>query len=144
MLSSRTDWLASVTGRVGYSWDHFLLYGKGGGAWASNHYVAQNLQTVNGNDCGTFPFFVACNPAGGTTRSGWVAGAGFEWSLAPNLSAMVEYDHYGFGGRSVSLTDPNAPGPGNVALLNVRQDVNLVRIGINYRFWSPGLPPPTY
>src|SRR5438270_3685075 len=25
--------IASVTGRVGYAWDRFLLYGKGGGAW---------------------------------------------------------------------------------------------------------------
>jgi outer membrane immunogenic protein len=140
-LSSRTDWLASVTGRLGYSWDRYLLYVRGGAAWADNHYTAQNLQSVNGNDCGTFPFFVACNPSGGTTRWGWVAGIGFEWSFATNWSAMVEYNHYGFGGRDVSLIDPNA-GLGNIALLNVAQDVNMVRIGINYRFWSPGLPLP--
>ena len=30
--------LASVTGRVGYTWDRFLGYVKGGGAWARDDY----------------------------------------------------------------------------------------------------------
>ena len=30
--------LASVTGRVGYAWDRFLLYVKGGGAWERDDY----------------------------------------------------------------------------------------------------------
>src|SRR5262249_5210441 len=31
--ANRADWLASATARVGYSFDHALLYAKGGGAW---------------------------------------------------------------------------------------------------------------
>jgi outer membrane immunogenic protein len=30
--------IASVTGRVGYAWDRFLGYVKGGGAWESDEY----------------------------------------------------------------------------------------------------------
>src|SRR5258708_6921903 len=30
--------LSSVTGRVGYTWDRFLLYVKGGGAWEQDDY----------------------------------------------------------------------------------------------------------
>ena len=30
--------LASVTGRVGYAWDRFLVYVKGGGAWERDDY----------------------------------------------------------------------------------------------------------
>src|SRR5271155_4027858 len=41
-INTRTNWLASVTGRVGYAWDHFLLYGKGGAAWANDSYSIQN------------------------------------------------------------------------------------------------------
>ena len=29
-----TDFLSSATARVGYAWDHWLLYAKGGAAWA--------------------------------------------------------------------------------------------------------------
>ena len=35
-----TDFLTSVTGRVGYAWDRWLLYGKGGAAWAGDRYSA--------------------------------------------------------------------------------------------------------
>ncbi len=41
-----TDWLeasrslSSVTGRVGYAWDRFLGYVKGGGAWEQDKYTS--------------------------------------------------------------------------------------------------------
>ena len=35
-----TDLLTSVTGRVGYAWDRWLVYAKGGAAWASDRYSA--------------------------------------------------------------------------------------------------------
>ena len=33
-LAANTDFLADVTGRIGYAWGNVLLYGKGGAAWA--------------------------------------------------------------------------------------------------------------
>src|SRR5919198_1283466 len=35
---TKVDSLASVTGRIGYAWDRFLGYAKGGGAWARDKY----------------------------------------------------------------------------------------------------------
>ena len=35
-----TDFLTSVTARVGYAWNDWLLYAKGGAAWAGNRYSA--------------------------------------------------------------------------------------------------------
>ena len=35
---SKAKSLASVTGRVGYAWDRFLGYVRGGGAWQRNDY----------------------------------------------------------------------------------------------------------
>jgi outer membrane immunogenic protein len=131
-LTTRTDRIATVTGRVGYAWDHFLLYGKGGAAFAHDRYGVQNMFTLNGVFCGT----VACNPTGSTDRAGWTAGAGFEWAFANNWSAMVEYDHYGFANKGVSFTDPNA-GP-VVAILNIKQNIDVVKVGINYRFSPSG------
>ena len=38
-LQSNAKSLASVTGRVGYAWDRFLGYVKGGGAWERDEYT---------------------------------------------------------------------------------------------------------
>jgi hypothetical protein len=37
---AQTDWIASVTGRVGWTWDRVMLYAKGGAAWAGDKYSA--------------------------------------------------------------------------------------------------------
>jgi hypothetical protein len=37
---AQTDWIASVTGRLGWTWDRVMLYAKGGGAWVGNKYSA--------------------------------------------------------------------------------------------------------
>ncbi len=40
--------LASVTGRLGYAWDRFLGYVKGGGAWERDEYDFSLLGVVTG------------------------------------------------------------------------------------------------
>ena len=125
-ISKRTEALASLTGRVGYAWDRYLVYGKGGVAWAHDRYSITNL------NCAAF---TTCNLGGGIDRVGWTAGVGFEWSFAPNWSALVEYNHYGFDSASVSFTDPALPGI--VMRYDVRQDIDTVKVGINYRFGGP-------
>jgi outer membrane immunogenic protein len=129
-LNTRTDSLASATGRVGYTWGNFLLYGKGGAAWAHDRYSITDLNGLSGTPCGNgLP--IACNPTASTTRLGWTAGVGVEWAFANNWSALVEYVHYGFDNKTLAFTDPNANGP---AFLNVKQNVDAVKLGINYRF----------
>jgi outer membrane immunogenic protein len=134
-LVSKTDELATVTGRLGYAWDRFTVYGKGGAAWAQDKDTIQNLVSLNNFLC-VSGGFVACNPTGNDTRIGWTAGVGFEWALTDYWSAMVEYDHYGFGTKGVSLFDPAAGVRiGGVAILaNVSEGIDAVKVGINYRF----------
>jgi outer membrane immunogenic protein len=133
-FSSRTDEIATITGRIGYAWDRVLIYGKGGAAFAHDKYAVTNLAAVNNVTCG---FGNGCNMAGSADRWGWTAGVGFEWAFAPNWSAMIEYDHYGFDTRAVAMNVINTTGllPAN---LNVRHDIDTVKVGINYHFWSPG------
>jgi outer membrane immunogenic protein len=131
-LNSKTDKLASATGRLGYAWDHLLVYGKGGAAWAHDQYSIQNLVSYNGIFCFAGGGFVACNPAGSDTRVGWTAGFGLEWAITNNWSALLEYDHYGFGTKSVTLTDPNNIGA--PALANISERIDAVKVGLNYRF----------
>jgi len=35
---AETNWLASATGRLGWAWDRWMIYGKGGAAWAGDKY----------------------------------------------------------------------------------------------------------
>jgi outer membrane immunogenic protein len=133
-LTTRTDTLATITGRVGYAFDNVLLYGKGGAAFAHNRYSLQNLVFINTNSCSVSGIDVACNATTSTDRAGWTIGAGFEWAFARNWSLMVEYDHYAFGNKGVRFTDPNA-GP-VVAVLNISQNIDVIKAGINFRFWQ--------
>lgn len=125
---SRTDFLATATGRIGYAWDHYLLYAKGGAAWAHDKYEVNNF------NCTTTPF-VSCNTSASNTRLGWTVGGGLEWAFASNWSVLVEYDHYGFGTKTLGFTD--SANPGFVTILNVKQDIDVAKIGINYRFGTP-------
>ncbi|MDQ6702861.1 MAG: hypothetical protein M3Z96_07010 [Pseudomonadota bacterium] len=48
-LRNDMDWYASVTGRLGWAFDHVLLHGRGGAAWANNKLIVN----ADGFDIGT-------------------------------------------------------------------------------------------
>ena len=141
-FSARTDDIATLTGRVGYAWDKVLFYGKGGAAFAHDKYAQNNSAAINNAIFGCTPVgavgFFGCNTAGSADRWGWTAGVGVEWAFATNWSAMIEYDHYGFDTRTLSMSVINNSVAVLPANLNVRHDIDTVKVGINYRFWSPG------
>jgi outer membrane immunogenic protein len=86
---SKLDWMASVTGRVGYAWNNVLGYVKGGWAYASfNDYVQDT------ND------FVSVDGS----RNGWTLGVGFEYGFAPNWTFGVEYNYYDFGSANINAS----------------------------------------
>jgi len=61
--SAKTDWIASATGRLGWTWDRVLIYGKGGAAWDHNNYSL------------SIPVFPEQETAS-QTRTGWTVGGG--------------------------------------------------------------------
>ena len=113
---AKTDWLVSVTGRLGYAWDHWLLYAKGGAAWAHDKYAI-------GTYLGTW--------AASETRSGWTVGGGLEWAFADNWSTKLEYQFYDFGNRDLTFVSPGLSEPD---VENVKQQIQTVKFGLNYRF----------
>jgi outer membrane immunogenic protein len=123
----KTDWLASVTGRLGWAAGPWLIYAKGGVAWAGDKFSAD------------IPFFDEHLEAS-QTRTGWTVGGGVEWAFWNNWSAKIEYDFYDFGTRSVTLTGTFVPIgetvviPVTVPGIDVKQTINAVKFGINYRF----------
>ncbi len=124
LVQAKTDFLTSVTGRLGYAFDNVLLYAKGGVAMAADRY------DVTGSFAGT-PFgFVGLE-----NRFGWTAGGGVEWAFSPHWSASVEYDYYQFGHRVIAMSDPTNVFLGNV---DVRQNIQVIKVGANFHIWGPG------
>jgi outer membrane immunogenic protein len=109
--------LATATGRAGYAIGNFLGYGKFGVAWADLE-VTDFLFTGN-------PQVIE------HSRTGMVGGAGIEMMLISNVSAKLEYNFIYFGATSM-----NIGGNGNQFLgpQNVDHTINLVKLGLNFRF----------
>jgi hypothetical protein len=116
---------------VGYSWNSFLLYVKGGAAVTQDKY-----EIFLTGPQGPLPTgFIAAR--GSETRWGGVVGVGAEYGFTPNWSFALEYNHLFMGSRDVGITFD----PAFIAALNhserIRQDVDMVTARINYRFGGP-------
>ena len=125
LVEAKTDFLTSVTARLGYAFDRVLVYGRGGVAMAADRY------DVSGSFAGT-PFGFT----GLENRFGWTAGAGVEWAFTPHWSVNLEYDYYGFGTKTIAMYDPTNVLLGNV---DVRQSIQVVKVGFNFHIWGAGL-----
>jgi outer membrane immunogenic protein len=105
--------LASVTGRVGYAWDRFLGYVKGGGAWEADQYSI------------FAPGFAA---SASETRTGWTIGVGGEYAFTNWLTGFAEYDFYDFGTVANTFT-------GNfTTTANIKETKSVAKAGLNIKF----------
>lgn len=121
-LSIRTDMIPSATARFGVAADRWLVYVKGGAAWASDRYSM--IGTFQGT---SFDF------EGLALRSGWTVGAGVEWAVWEDWSVKLEYDFYDFGHSSVLMSDAVNVLSGPV---DVKQTIQMVKLGVNFHVWS--------
>jgi opacity protein-like surface antigen len=127
LVQANNDFLASVTGRIGYAFDTVLLYGRGGFAVAGDKFNVSG-GSVAGN--GT-PF----NFQGLDNRYGWVAGGGVDWAFSRHWSMNVEYDYYHFGSGNILMTDGIS---GLTGVVDVKQTVQVVKVGFNFHIWGSG------
>lgn len=121
-FSQTTDFLTSATARVGYAWDHWLAYGKGGVALVGDKYSA----------VGTF-LGTPYDYEGLESRLGWTAGVGVEWALWDDWSVRLEYDYYGFGQRNITFIDSIS---GNFGPENIKQNIQVVTFGLNFHVFG--------
>ncbi len=110
-FNTDVNWTATLAGRAGLAFDRWLVYGKGGVAWANDHYSTN---------------FYPLSTDITDTRMGWVVGAGVEYAFAPQWTAKIEYNYMDFGTERVSF----APG----FATDIDQKVQTVKFGINYKF----------
>jgi outer membrane immunogenic protein len=126
--SDNINWIATATGRIGYAMNNWLLFAKGGWAWAgfsgtSTEYTAAGTTVV---DLGS----------ASSTRSGWTAGGGVEYGLTHHVTVKLEYDYVDFGTANFSSTDVTvASGAVNVYQRSATSSLNMVKLGLDYKFW---------
>jgi outer membrane immunogenic protein len=114
--TDRVQAFGSLTGRLGVALDNVLIYGKGGGALASNKLSVSGLGLVASDT---------------QTHLGYTVGGGVEWGITPNWSVKGEYlwAHYESKNYFASLVPPGIP--------SGTLEVNTVKFGVNYRFgWN--------
>jgi outer membrane immunogenic protein len=117
---TRTDAIGLFTGQVGYAWNNVLLYVKGGAAITDNQYngiVGVLLDQAT------------------DTRWGAAVGGGLEVGFGPNWSVAAEYDHLFMGNPNVNFNFAGAGGTSRSD--NIRQDVDMATVRLNYRFGGP-------
>jgi outer membrane immunogenic protein len=104
-VNVKTDELASIRGRLGYTFaPNVLAYGTAGAGWG--HTALSDLAGDNDK----------------LWQTGWVAGGGLEYKFYGNWSVRAEYLHYGFDSGSTTNFD------------SIKNDIDVVRGGVSYKF----------
>jgi outer membrane immunogenic protein len=134
--TTKSDWLATATGRIGaVVADRGLVYVKGGAAWlnSTNSVNLPNLGAagggiINGQELTSKE----------TTTWGWTVGLGVEYMIAPNWTAFIEYDYMDFDKKNEAFNlNLAALGVGAGAITvnaDLKNKLSIAKVGVNYRF----------
>lgn len=126
LFTCETDvnWLASVTGRLGYAWGRSLFFVKGGLAAgevaATTSFNTGSQPNIFGPPLGGSPVFTDKHDL-----IGWTVGTGAEFALAQNWSVVGDWMYYDLG--SDTFVTP-------ASSETVEAHGNTARVGINYHF----------
>jgi high affinity Mn2+ porin len=112
----------SARARVGYAFDHFLLYGTGGLAWTYDQVTRTQVDGVS------FGGFANAGTVDSKVfwRLGWAAGVGIEIPVAENWTAKAEFLSTGFGRKSMMFPAAGEAFESDLAMQSLR-------VGLNYR-----------
>jgi outer membrane immunogenic protein len=115
---SKLTYFGTVRGRVGYAFDHWLVYATGG--WVYGHETLDATATIGGT---------SVSASYSTNRSGWTAGGGVEMALDRNWSVKAEYLYIDLGDWGITSSSG-----GLTSTSTVKFTDNIFRVGVNYRF----------
>ena len=130
---TKTDWLASVTGRIGaVVLDRGLVYAKGGAAWQNSRHTVTPAAFARrrGQDITSREI----------THFGWTVGLGTEWMITPNWTAFVEYNYYEFDKKNYGFAiNPLVASLAVTVNADLRNTLSTAKVGVNYKFnWGAG------
>jgi outer membrane immunogenic protein len=136
MAHEDIEWLATLRGRLGYTWGPSMLYVTGGGAWEG----VKDSYLLSTDTARVDVYSASSGASITTTRSGWVVGGGWEWMINPNWIARLEYLHYDFSNSSSTVSIPvTCAGfaAGSTCGSNAtssNNSIDAVRVGLSYKF----------
>ena len=116
-VTDQIDYIATLRGRFGYAFDHWLIYGTGGFAWSQARF-------------GETPGLANAEDKILLTRTGWALGLGAEVAIARDWTARIEYLYDRFG--TVAGVFPSGTGYQSAF------DINTLRFGLNYKLGVAG------
>jgi outer membrane immunogenic protein len=138
---ARVDWYGTARARVGWATGSFLVYATGGLAYG-NVSLSDNFSLgTPGQNNGIGPQFSQIS----SLKAGWVAGAGVEYMIKPNLSLNLEYQYVDLG--FLTLAGMPAPSPLQrfaSPTATAHAEFQAVTIGLNWHFGAPSGPSAAY
>ncbi len=122
-FSTNFDWLLTVEGRIGYSWDRVLVFAKGG--WAGSNATLK----VTSSRLGTASFseFV----------DGWTVGGGVEYAVWNSVILGIEYDYVALdlnSGGNCPLCDAGIQIDSSPAVVTGTATMSTVMVRASYLF----------
>jgi outer membrane immunogenic protein len=122
--TSRTNWLATASGRLGaVVLDRGLVYVKGGGAWMNTDHRVN--APVVGNTLIT---------SASSDTWGWLLGMGTEWMITPNWTAFVEYNYIEFDKKNERFPLGAIQGVAFSVNADLTNKLSIAKVGVNYKF----------
>jgi opacity protein-like surface antigen len=138
-IATRLNWLSLNSVRAGFiPADRWLVYGKGGIAFAKETHDLSVSQVAPGLGS------TSLTASGNALHTGWLGGVGVEYAFLGNWSAKLEYNYLNFrlqqvitsGIQNFNIPQTFVGNIANVQPIAVRNEIHLVKFGINYHFNS--------
>ncbi|NWA05531.1 outer membrane protein [Pseudomonas gingeri] len=125
-FESKIKYLGTLRGRFGYAFDRTLVYGTAGLAYGeTSQSVDMFGPTGNTQFSGSQSRF----------KVGYTVGAGIEQMLTSQLSLKTEYLYYDLGEDKLNVkVIPGSGGAGTGYDSRFKNDGQMLRVGLNYRF----------
>lgn len=118
-VEAKTEWIATIRGRLGHSWDRTLIYVTGGVAFTElkidYHY--------------RFSAFDSFDHSGTESATGWTVGGGVEHALTDTVTLKAEYLYADFGKETFTFEDSRLTTTHDAEL-----ETHHFRVGVNLLF----------
>lgn len=129
LYRTRIDRIFLGTVRLGYAWDRWLTYVKGG--YASAVVKASIVDTtpgpLGGLNVGTW--------SSSERQNGWTVGTGLEYVLQSNVTVGLQYDYVNLGDENHSALGITSTGVQQLWVGNIDTGaLHMVTARINYKF----------
>lgn len=109
-VSTKLKDLQMVSGKLGYAYQNYLLYGKGGWATSGLDFTADNGTASKSSGRG----------------NGWMAGIGVSYAIAPKIIIGAEYDYVRINADSTTL--------GANTLYGNNIDAQMATVRLDFKF----------